>query len=397
MDKQEGAALIVVLSLLTVSLMIGLSSMQLSQIDERLAGNYKVKTQTQMGAEKAASVGWMKLRDSKNGLDDFSSTKLSVVEFAGLSWSEFIDDKNFDYFAEVDAGCKIVSCYYRYIRIGGGFYIVTMGGVTDGGGEIEGELVVVKLKGFSDYAGVSAALSVYGAIEDINGVDWYPDENKERIKGGGFGAGSGSLRSLYYEGEEFLFNNSSHIGGGFFDDGLEYGGNHEAVKRSAMEWVGRLNGKVIEKTGSVGVVFSTDDMVFIENKEPCKSYQFSVVESFNVSGGKKFCGVMLHLGSSLTLGDTAVVEGLVLVANPVVKKYKNGLVVKDSGGRTVFDFSKPSGVVELYVNGGSGSGSVYFSEKAVDSAFDLIGENYLEYLDAGGVNDISIFEIESWR
>ena len=56
MKKQSGAALIVVLSLLTISLMVGLSSIQSSQIDERLAGNYRAQADAQMRAEESASV-----------------------------------------------------------------------------------------------------------------------------------------------------------------------------------------------------------------------------------------------------------------------------------------------------------------------------------------------------
>lgn len=55
MYNQKGAALVVVLSLLTVSLMVGLSSMQSSQIDERLAGNYKAASEAYMVAEISAS------------------------------------------------------------------------------------------------------------------------------------------------------------------------------------------------------------------------------------------------------------------------------------------------------------------------------------------------------
>src|SRR5690554_5559938 len=54
-SSQQGAALIVVLSLLTISLMVGLSSIQASQIDERLAGNYRAQADAQMLAELAMS------------------------------------------------------------------------------------------------------------------------------------------------------------------------------------------------------------------------------------------------------------------------------------------------------------------------------------------------------
>ena len=63
MDSQKGAALIVVLSLLTISLMVGLSSMQSSQIDERLAGNHKLATEVQMAAEKAATEGYSRIAE----------------------------------------------------------------------------------------------------------------------------------------------------------------------------------------------------------------------------------------------------------------------------------------------------------------------------------------------
>ncbi|MCG7601901.1 polymer-forming cytoskeletal protein [Halomonas sp. McH1-25] len=55
MKGQQGAALIVVLVLLTVSLMLGLSSVQSSLIDERVAGNYRAITQAQMAAESGLS------------------------------------------------------------------------------------------------------------------------------------------------------------------------------------------------------------------------------------------------------------------------------------------------------------------------------------------------------
>ncbi|MCE8039016.1 PilX N-terminal domain-containing pilus assembly protein [Halomonas sp. MCCC 1A11062] len=56
MKKQRGAALVVVLSLLAMSLMLGISGMQSSQIDERLAGNYRSSSLAMMAAEYGAST-----------------------------------------------------------------------------------------------------------------------------------------------------------------------------------------------------------------------------------------------------------------------------------------------------------------------------------------------------
>ncbi|MGE4534169.1 pilus assembly PilX family protein [Halomonas sp.] len=93
-NKQKGAALIVVLSLLSISLMVGLSSMQSSQVDERLAGNYRAASESQMLAEESASyllahnvtsasgVGCFDIYESINehqGIKEDLSDKLGVV------------------------------------------------------------------------------------------------------------------------------------------------------------------------------------------------------------------------------------------------------------------------------------------------------------------------------
>ncbi|SDM11742.1 Polymer-forming protein [Modicisalibacter muralis] len=52
---QCGAALVVSLVLLTIALMLGVSSMQSSLMDERLASNYRAATQAQMAAEAGIS------------------------------------------------------------------------------------------------------------------------------------------------------------------------------------------------------------------------------------------------------------------------------------------------------------------------------------------------------
>jgi len=91
--SQKGAALIVVLSLLSISLMVGLSSMQSSQIDERLAGNYRALSESQMFAELGASFAFDKLESDKEFFSDnasaekcdrFLDLKLSDEERFGL-------------------------------------------------------------------------------------------------------------------------------------------------------------------------------------------------------------------------------------------------------------------------------------------------------------------------
>lgn len=55
MQKQQGAALIIVLVLLSVSLVIGMSGMNAALVDERLAGNYRASVQAQMNSDSMMS------------------------------------------------------------------------------------------------------------------------------------------------------------------------------------------------------------------------------------------------------------------------------------------------------------------------------------------------------
>lgn len=55
MKQQQGAALVIVMALLSGALMLGMSGMQSALIDERLAGNYRASVQAQMTAENTSS------------------------------------------------------------------------------------------------------------------------------------------------------------------------------------------------------------------------------------------------------------------------------------------------------------------------------------------------------
>src|SRR5690554_704483 len=128
MNKRLGAALVVVLALLAIALMVGLSMMQSSQLDERLAGNYRAQADAQMGAEKAACAGFGALE----GPDDFVSVSLSLAEFSSLGWQGFGNDAEFNgQVLSPDACSGNVECHYRYARIGGVSYILAMGAVSD--------------------------------------------------------------------------------------------------------------------------------------------------------------------------------------------------------------------------------------------------------------------------
>ena len=95
MKRQGGAALIVVLGIVAISTMIGLASMQSSQIDEKMAGNYKLATRTALFTERAATALIPEIRtgasavalpsNSDMGQDGFQSFAAKTKEEGGKS------------------------------------------------------------------------------------------------------------------------------------------------------------------------------------------------------------------------------------------------------------------------------------------------------------------------
>lgn len=163
MKRQGGAALIVVLSVLVMSMMLGLSGMQSSLVDERLAGNYKASAEAQMGAERAAS----------QGLDDVDSETVfeavdDVDDVIAMEWDDFLsgDDVFESSLGDADNVCsEDVKCFYRHVKEGSGEYVVAYGGVVEAGGAVlSARSVVVEVD-----LGSGSVFSLYGLLagEDI--------------------------------------------------------------------------------------------------------------------------------------------------------------------------------------------------------------------------------------
>ncbi|QOR40179.1 hypothetical protein HNO52_17860 [Billgrantia diversa] len=127
MKQERGAALVVVLSMLAGSLMLGLSGMQSSQIDERLAGNYKAATEAQMGAEKAISAGWGE-NGSGMSVSDFDATR-TLAEVEAYSWTEFTALGDIS----ANACSGNIACHYYLLRDGSDYFIAGMGAVVTAG------------------------------------------------------------------------------------------------------------------------------------------------------------------------------------------------------------------------------------------------------------------------
>lgn len=174
MNKRLGAALVVVLALLAIALMVGLSMMQSSQVDERLAGNYRAQADAQMGAEKAACAGLGTL----SGPEDFVSVSLSLADLSSLGWQGFGNDSEFnDQVLSPNACAGDVECHYRYVKIGGVTYILAMGAVAD-----EGRVVAVSepvdVLVLEDYRGPGFAdfdpITILGSVKDFSHTNSRP-------------------------------------------------------------------------------------------------------------------------------------------------------------------------------------------------------------------------------
>lgn len=130
MKKQQGAALIVVMSLLAVSLTLGLMNIQTSQVDERLAGNYRASALAQMAAEQGAAYGLRALDGNSSYFDGYFSDE-GCDELVGQSSSELeIVGPWYDDVDDVDA--KIIRCLSGQDQQ----LHLSWGRVTDSGGAI---------------------------------------------------------------------------------------------------------------------------------------------------------------------------------------------------------------------------------------------------------------------
>ncbi|WP_444676733.1 DUF7305 domain-containing protein [Halomonas sp. E19] len=138
MKNQNGAALVVVLSMLAMSLILGLSGMQSSLIDERLAGNYRAASLAQMGAERAVAEAWGEGGNLLSS-DDFGDV-LSLSALSGYTWQNFSNLVG----VSPDACEGEINCHFYLLKEEENFYIVTMGAVDYGRAAVS-EIIFVKI------------------------------------------------------------------------------------------------------------------------------------------------------------------------------------------------------------------------------------------------------------
>lgn len=99
MYKQQGAALVIVMALISSGLMVGVSGMNASLVDERLAGNYRAIAEAQMGAESAASESLSSDNETDFWESDSGEYCYDIINYdyderTDLDWYNFFEKTN---------------------------------------------------------------------------------------------------------------------------------------------------------------------------------------------------------------------------------------------------------------------------------------------------------------
>ena len=373
--------MIVVLSLLTVSLMLGLSSMQSSQVDERLAGNYKNSVQAQMAAEQSVSIGYSALPDPIADLGIFSSFSghdwyLDVLADSS-SWKGCADT----YFKENFGVCSLREGAYTLAEfvpgnsfgLTSGYYVVGKGVVKDTDGNIIAESLPVFARLAQPFS-IKSALTVLGGIEGLEGGKWYPSSNNARISNGNVDG----VSALYYEGEPHSCEEDSNPQACYdnlstndtFDGGVAHGGYAEDTGSAS-----RIEELYNDFANSDQLVTNEGDLVFQKKQDDCtaENSQFAFVKSFVISGSEKFCGVVIVWGGLVDIPADATING-----NASIEGFMIAASFGENGDGTP-NFGD-IGTVNLAINGGGEKGSVYFDPALAKSAFSKVGVSYEDFV-----------------
>lgn len=341
-------ALVIVLTMLTMSLMLGLSGMQSSLVDERLAGNYKAATEAQMGAEKAASAGFNKEDLSS---DDFETGNLE--DFDGVGWDGFGVGLSVN-----DGGCSSpVGCKYVYVNDGGSNYIVSIGAV-NGGNVAESELIFVEVDLSSGYVGPAALNFPSGLSEDAD-THW-PNSQRSRISGRGENGDDDYVPALtLYEGEGVYSRSDllAEVNQGNNKTGIEEG-TLEAFSGGEQDFIDNIKDlydKYMDDDKGSGVVFHEGRMT--------------------ISGNASVSGLHIVLGGEVVFNGNVDLSGVLVVLDVAnLGEYKD-----DSS--TAWDVGP---VTKARFNGGGHKGTVWYDEQTVVDALEPYGFSLEGFFGGGG-------------
>lgn len=148
MEQQRGAALVIVLALLTGALVVGISGMQRSLIDERLAGNYRASAQAQMNAEEAATQALQKRAEydaqaGKDNLDELGRDAMGSSEDIKSLRYETVSKNNLKNKKKACSGLAESECFYFPLTIDDKNYWAAFGAVMNPEGKVLSQHVVL--------------------------------------------------------------------------------------------------------------------------------------------------------------------------------------------------------------------------------------------------------------
>lgn len=392
MKHQKGAALIVVLSLLTVSLMVGLSSMQSSQIDERLAGNYRAMSDAQMASEFGAAQGfedvwneyieegakWKLIFDN---LSDFLAENENVSPgglFSG--WEGFESLGEYRKVPPESDGKWAYSLLsipsHEDISVPPGDYVVAVGVAREDSVErnIVSQSQLVFARVMPAFAGFDSALTVLGGIVNSEqAARWQPTSAQAEVTIVQDGEEVITLSSLAYEHPEQILDVDEDV----FDSGILYYGEasnqttqtvksiYDSVVASSEPNAVIIDDNIKTSGNNNGITYNDETIgeCPLENKDPDKAVEADpailiVTGDLDLGGRTQFCGILISLGGTVKMGGNVVVNGMLLAAN----------YPKDEDG--TIDFSGPSDPVDINFSGGGNAGSVKFEEQIVRDAID---------------------------
>lgn len=154
-QRQRGAALIVVLALLAGALIVGVSGLQSSLIDERLAGNYRASAQAQMNAEEAVAEALAEGVFASTNWTDLSLPEWFKKDSWGDGWREEVKEVSYGNLEKEKSGnlCNdkdipgFQTCFYFPLKVTGahnpGNYVVAVGAVKDKAGKLLASRVIL--------------------------------------------------------------------------------------------------------------------------------------------------------------------------------------------------------------------------------------------------------------
>ncbi|MCE8010117.1 hypothetical protein HBJ58_04415 [Halomonas desiderata] len=376
MKQQRGAALVVVLSMLAMSLMLGLSGMQSSLIDERLAGNYKAAAEAQMNAERAVAELYERIvdpshLDAKEVLSDFNALQ------SGFSWDEFSDlASHVDY----SLGCHFLNsnvgaaCFVHvgqgYLALNEGAYIFSMG-VSGVGSQSVPIFVLLDIDLWNGF-GPPSAVSLPGGIDENvpnNALQW-PTSAKSKI--------SGADGFLDEDGNQINVAAMSILQG----DGLL---NIEGV----YEDKANLNEDTVVSLSKEPVAFVSLIRRMYEQYKDAPSASFPGVHFYTGSnqmdftGNHSLSGIHIVLNGAVQIGGNSHLDGTLIVLN-----------VDDLSAES-WSLS-PATFVKL--NGGGGDGTVWFDSQKVSEALSSFGLTLDDFYGVSAENNImsEVKGIRSW-